>query len=61
MLNVIVDNLKKGNAEGRLFELSNVYRPKSLPLNDFPDERLTLAPVSYTHLRRPGLRRSPAG
>ena len=43
MLNVIVDNLKKGNAEGRLFELSNVYRPKSLPLNDFPDERLTLA------------------
>lgn len=43
MLNVIVDNLKKGNAEGRLFELSNVYLPHSLPLTERPDERLTLA------------------
>ena len=43
MLNVIVDNLKKGNAAGRLFELSNIYLPHSLPLTDFPDERLTLA------------------
>ena len=43
MLNVIVDNLKKGNSEGRLFELSNVYRPESLPLTAAPDERLTLA------------------
>lgn len=42
MLNVIVDNLKKGNSEGRLFELSNVYRPTSLPLTEAPDERLTL-------------------
>ena len=25
MLNVIVDNLKKGNAEGRLFEMAPVY------------------------------------
>ena len=43
MLNVIVDNLKKGNAEGRLFELSNVYLPHALPLTEQPDERLTLA------------------
>ena len=43
MLNVIVDNLKKGNAEGRLFELSNVYLPKSLPLTELPEERLTLS------------------
>lgn len=43
MLNVIVDNLKKGNAEGRLFELSNVYLPYELPLVRHPKERLTLA------------------
>lgn len=43
MLNVIVDNLKKGNAEGRLFELSNVYIPHALPLTEYPDERLTLS------------------
>ena len=43
MLNVIVDNLKKGNSAGRLFELSNIYLPKALPLTEFPDEKLTLA------------------
>lgn len=43
MLNVIVENLKRGNAEGRLFELSNVYHPKALPLTEQPDERLTLS------------------
>ena len=31
MLNVIVDNLKKGNAEGRLFEMAPVYLAKELP------------------------------
>ncbi len=43
MLKIVVDNLKKGNAAGRLFELANVYLPKSLPLTDFPEERLTLS------------------
>ena len=43
MLNVIVDNLKKGNGEGRLFELSPVYLPHALPLTERPDEKLTLA------------------
>ena len=42
MLNVIVNNLKKGNAEGRLFELANIYLPKALPLTERPDERMTL-------------------
>ncbi len=42
MLNVIVDNLKKGNGEGRLFELSKVYLPESLPLTKQPDEHPTL-------------------
>ena len=42
MYNVIVENLKRGNASGRLFELSNVYLPHALPLTEQPDERLTL-------------------
>ena len=42
MLNVIVDNLKKGNAAGRLFEMAPVYLPKSLPLTERPHERQTL-------------------
>lgn len=42
MLNVIVRNLRKGNTEGKLFEIANRYIPKSLPLTDFPEERATL-------------------
>ena len=42
MLNVIVDNLKKGNNAGRLFEMAPVYLPKSLPLTERPHERQTL-------------------
>ena len=42
MLNVIVDNLKKGNAEGRLFEMAPVYLAKELPLCEHPHERQTL-------------------
>ena len=36
LLNVVVDNLRKGNAEGRLFELSNIYIPKQQPLTELP-------------------------
>ncbi len=43
MLNTIVDNLKKGNTAGRLFDLSNVYLPHALPLTQAPEERLTLS------------------
>ena len=42
MLNVIVDNLKKGNDEGRLFEMAPVYLAKELPINEHPHERQTL-------------------
>ena len=42
MLKVIVDNLKKGNGAGRLFEMGNVYLPKQLPLTELPKERMTL-------------------
>lgn len=42
MLNVIVRNLRRGNMDGRLFELGKIYIPKQLPLNGFPEERKTL-------------------
>ena len=42
MLNAIARNQKKGNLEGRLFELGKKFIPKELPLIDYPDERDTL-------------------
>ncbi len=42
MLNAIARNQKKGNLEGRLFEMGNVFLPQELPLKDYPDERNTL-------------------
>jgi phenylalanyl-tRNA synthetase beta chain len=42
MLNTIVRNLRRGNTEGKLFELSKVYLPKELPLKEFPTEEMRL-------------------
>ncbi len=42
MLNVIVRNLRRGNMEGKLFELAKVYLPEELPITSFPEERATL-------------------
>lgn len=42
MLHAISRNQKKGTLEGRIFELGNVFIPKSLPLTEYPDERATL-------------------
>ncbi|MCM1187820.1 MAG: phenylalanine--tRNA ligase subunit beta [bacterium] len=42
MLGAVSRNQKKGNLEGRLFELGNVFVPKELPLQGYPDERKTL-------------------
>ncbi len=42
LLNVVVENLKKGNNDGRLFELSNIYIPKQQPITELPEERLHL-------------------
>lgn len=39
MINAIARNQKKGNMEGRLFEISNVYIPYELPLTRYPDEK----------------------
>ena len=36
MMNIVVENLKKGNNEGRVFEISNIYIPRGAEL---PEER----------------------
>ncbi len=43
MVNVIVRNLRRGNMEGKLFELAKIYIADELPLKNFPEERATLA------------------
>ncbi len=43
MLANIVRNVRRGNAEGRLFEVANVYLAKALPLAELPEERKTLS------------------
>ncbi|MCF0136427.1 MAG: phenylalanine--tRNA ligase subunit beta [Lachnospiraceae bacterium] len=42
MLNVVVENLKKGNAAGRIFEISNVYIPVGDYTKNLPEEVLHL-------------------
>lgn len=47
LLNVAVENLKRGNHEGRLFELSNIYIPHQLPVTELPEERLHLGFTAF--------------
>ncbi len=42
MIYAIARNQKKGNLEGRLFELGSRFLPKELPISDYPDETATL-------------------
>jgi phenylalanyl-tRNA synthetase beta chain len=42
MLNTIVRNLRRGNTEGKLFEIAKIYLADELPLKTFPKERDTL-------------------
>ena len=42
MINAIASNQKKGNLEGRLFEIGNVFLPYELPLTRYPDEKARL-------------------
>ncbi len=42
MLSAAVRNLKRGNLDGKLFEIANVYIPESLPLTNFPEEQKRL-------------------
>ncbi len=39
MVNVAVRNLRRGNMQGRVFEMARVYLPKELPIKDYPEER----------------------
>ncbi|MBQ7919766.1 MAG: phenylalanine--tRNA ligase subunit beta [Lachnospiraceae bacterium] len=39
MINAVARNQKKGNLEGRLFEIGNVFMPYELPLTQYPDEK----------------------
>ena len=48
MLNIVVENLKKGNNEGRIFEVSNVYYPREA--GEMPDERPHLGFAAFGDL-----------
>ncbi|MGN1235330.1 MAG: phenylalanine--tRNA ligase subunit beta, partial [Christensenellaceae bacterium] len=39
MIDNVVRNVRRGNERGKLFEVSNVYLPKELPLSDYPEEK----------------------
>ncbi|MGN0385001.1 MAG: phenylalanine--tRNA ligase subunit beta [Lachnospiraceae bacterium] len=47
MLNAVARNQKKGNLEGRLFEMASIFIPKALPLTEYPDERTTLCVAAF--------------
>ena len=47
MINAVVRNQKKGNLEGRLFEIAKRFLPKELPLTEYPDERQTLCVAAF--------------
>ncbi len=38
VLKTVVENLKRGNNEGRVFEVGSIYVPKQVPLTELPDE-----------------------
>lgn len=42
MIHAMARNQKRGNLEGRLFELANIFVPKSLPLTEYPQEKSVL-------------------
>lgn len=42
MLNCAVRNLRRGNAEGRFFEIAKVFLSETLPPSSYPEERDTL-------------------
>ena len=47
MLTSLATNYNRRNKNVRLYELANVYRPKSLPLTELPDERMQFTLGSY--------------
>ncbi|MCF0129915.1 MAG: phenylalanine--tRNA ligase subunit beta [Pseudobutyrivibrio sp.] len=47
MLAAAARNQKRGNMEGRLFEIGNSFVPKALPLTEYPNEKATLAICAF--------------
>lgn len=47
MLENIVRNVRRGNSEGRLFELAKVYIAKELPLKEQPEEQTRLVMAEW--------------
>ena len=47
MLKIINTNYKRGNKEGRFFEIANVYLPESLPLEKLPEEKQHIVIAFY--------------
>ncbi|MDE7078859.1 MAG: phenylalanine--tRNA ligase subunit beta [Clostridia bacterium] len=47
MISMLASNNLKSNKKVKLFELANVYIPKSLPFNELPNEHSMLAMGSY--------------
>lgn len=43
MTNTIVRNLRRGNMNGKLFEIAKIYLPDELPVKSFPTEKKMLA------------------
>ncbi len=42
MLDAAVRNVRRGNEQGRLYELANIYLAKQQPITELPEERRTL-------------------
>jgi len=47
MINAVIRNLRRGNTAGRFFELARIFRAKSLPLTEYPEERETLCAAAF--------------
>ena len=43
MVNVVVRNLRRGNMNGKLFELAKIYIANELPIKNFPNEKKYLS------------------
>ncbi len=47
MIYTVKRNLSRQNLNGRLFEMAKVYLPKTLPLEDLPEERMKLVMSAF--------------
>ncbi|MBR5742436.1 MAG: phenylalanine--tRNA ligase subunit beta, partial [Clostridia bacterium] len=47
MVNAAVRNLRRGNTEGRFFEIAKIFRAEKLPLESYPEEHETLSAAVF--------------